>query len=228
MKKEAIQVSINTDEISKSTNVIELARKADLEIKNDEQAKTASEILSDIKKKYKELEEQRKSITKPIDDAKKQVMALYKAPMELLERAERHLKGLILKFQEEKERKAREEAERIRRLAEEEAEKQRKKLEAQIQKAQDKGKVEKVEELIEKKNEIENTPIIIPNIVPSKPADNISFKEIWKAVVVDFKELPDEYKIPNQQTLDRVAQATKGTVKIPGVVFEMQKIVVAR
>lgn len=223
-----ISVSINKDEIVKSTEVLQLARKADVIVEDEKQAQYASEILSQIKKRYKELDEQRKSITKPIDEAKRQVMELFKAPMELLERAEKHLKNLILKYQEEKERKAREEAERLRKIAEAEAEKQRKKLEAQIQKAQEKGKEDKVEELLEKVQEIESTPIIVPDITPSKPADNISFKEKWTAVVVDFKALPDEYKIPNQQALDKVAQATKGTIQIPGVKFEMQKIVVAR
>lgn len=223
----SVTVKIDKEAITKEISVLQLARQADVIVENDEQANYASDILSQIKKKYKELDDQRKSITKPLDDAKKQVMDLFRSPLDLLERAEKHLKGLIAKYQEEKEKKAREEAEKLRKLAEEQAEKERKKLEAQIQKAQEKGKIEKVEELIEKVQEIESNPIVIPEVVVQKPS-NISFKEKWTAKVIDFKSLPDEYKIPNQQALDKVAQATKGTIQIPGVVFEVEKIVVAR
>lgn len=220
-----VLVTVDKEEIAKSTDVIQLARKADVIIETDEQCNEASTILSDIKKRAKELDEQRKSITKPLDDAKKQIMDLFRHPLDLLSRAENHLKNLILNYTTEKERKAREEAERLRKLAEAEAEKERKRLEAQMKK--EKGKLEKVEELKAKVEEIVNTPIIVPTVEVEKPK-GISYREKWYAEVVDFKVLPDEYKIPNQQALDKVAQATKGTIKIPGVIFKVKQIVVSR
>ncbi len=222
-----VLVTVDKDEIAKSTDVIQLARKADVIIETDEQCNEASAILSDIKKRAKELDEQRKSITKPLDDAKKQIMDLFRHPLDLLSRAENHLKNLILNYTTEKERKAREEAERLRKLAEAEAEKERKRLEAQMKKAEEKGKLEKVEELKAKVEEVVNTPIIVPTVEVEKPK-GISYREKWYAEVVDFKVLPDEYKIPNQQALDKVAQATKGTIQIPGVIFKKEQIVVSR
>ena len=47
-----------------------------------------------------------------------------------------------------------------------------------------------------------------------------SMREVWKAVVVDVSQLPREYMIVNQSMLDRMAQATKGAVPVPGVRFE--------
>ena len=47
-----------------------------------------------------------------------------------------------------------------------------------------------------------------------------SMREVWKAVVVDVSQLPREYMIVNQSMLDKMAQATKGAVPIPGVRFE--------
>jgi len=47
-----------------------------------------------------------------------------------------------------------------------------------------------------------------------------SMREVWKAVVVDVSQLPREYIIVNQSMLDKMAQATKGAVPIPGVRFE--------
>lgn len=222
-----VLVTVDKDEIAKSTDVIQLARKADVIIETDEQCNEASAILSEIKKRSKELDDQRKSITKPLDDAKKQIMDLFRHPLDLLSRAENHLKNLILNYTTEKERKAREEAERLRKLAEAEAEKERKRLEAQMKKAEEKGKLEKVEELKAKVEEVVNTPIIVPTVEVEKPK-GISYREKWYAEVVDFKVLPDEYKIPNQQALDKVAQATKGTIQIPGVIFKKEQIVVAR
>ena len=47
-----------------------------------------------------------------------------------------------------------------------------------------------------------------------------SVREVWRAVVVDVSQLPREYMIVNQSMLDKMAQATKGAVPIPGVRFE--------
>ena len=51
-----------------------------------------------------------------------------------------------------------------------------------------------------------------------------TMRETWKAVVVDLAQLPREYMIVNQAALDKVAQATKGAVPIPGVRFEKSYI----
>ena len=47
-----------------------------------------------------------------------------------------------------------------------------------------------------------------------------AMREVWKAVVVDVAQVPREYMIVNQSMLDKIAQATKGAVPIPGVKFE--------
>lgn len=41
----------------------------------------------------------------------------------------------------------------------------------------------------------------------------------WKARVLDFKLLPDEYKLPNERLLNSLAASTKGTRQVPGVEF---------
>ena len=47
-----------------------------------------------------------------------------------------------------------------------------------------------------------------------------AMREVWKAVVEDVTKVPREYMIVNQAMLDKMAQATKGAVPIPGVRFE--------
>lgn len=47
-----------------------------------------------------------------------------------------------------------------------------------------------------------------------------AMREVWHAVVVDIEKIPREYMIVNQAALDKIAQATKGALAIPGVRME--------
>ena len=67
-----------------------------------------AEELKSIKAKAAQLEDQRKTITKPLDDAKKAVMDLFRGPLDVLTKAEGILKGKLLTYQQEEQRKVRE------------------------------------------------------------------------------------------------------------------------
>ena len=167
-----------------------------------------------------------KSITGPIDAAKKAVMDLFRKPLELLSGAETKIKGLMTDYTNEQERKAKEDQERLEKLAEKEAEKEKKKIDAKIERAEASGNLDKVEELQAQKETI--TPLEVPVVSAPPKAEGVSYRETWKAIVKDFKLLPDEYKLPNQSALDKVAQATKGKIPIPGVEFKMEKTTIIR
>lgn len=94
------------------------------EVVDDESFALGGEELQAIKRKATTLEEQRKAITKPLDDAKKAVMDLFRGPTELLAKAEGILKGKLLGYQQEQQRKAAE----ARRAAEEAAAAERKRI----------------------------------------------------------------------------------------------------
>lgn len=223
-----ISVSINTEnEMKKTSDVPALLKKAELTITTQSEYEHAGEVLQEIKSRSKELDKQRKEITNPIDAAKKAVMDLFKPPIELLEKAEAKIKNLMIGYTTEQERKAREDQIRLQRLADQEAERQKKILDDKIARAQASGKIDKVEELEQKKAEV--VPMDVPVIAPQAEAPKgISYRDKWSAEVTDFKLLPDEYKIANQQALDRVAQATKGSITIPGVKFVSEKVVASR
>lgn len=68
----------------------------------------AADELKGIKARATKLDEQRKAITGPLDQAKAAVMALFKPPLQLLEQAEGILKGKMLTYQQEEQRKANE------------------------------------------------------------------------------------------------------------------------
>ncbi len=76
------------------------------EVNDDMTYGLAAEELSGIKRKATSLEEQRKAITKPLDDAKAAVMNLFRAPIAVLGQAEGILKSKMLGYTTEQRRKA--------------------------------------------------------------------------------------------------------------------------
>lgn len=217
---------INVDD--QTLDVGRLSSKSqELVISTQPEYELASDLLKQVKSRYKELESQRKEITKPLDNAKASVMELFKKPLDILSKAEATIKRTMIGYTEEQERLAREEQIRLQREAEAEAERERKKLEARIERAKNNGKDEKAEQLEELKESIEVAPppVVAPKIETPK---GVSYKDKYTVEIIDFAKLPDEYKLPNQSALDKVAQATKGTIQIPGTKIHCEKILAAR
>ncbi|MGD9599953.1 MAG: hypothetical protein AB7P94_16945 [Steroidobacteraceae bacterium] len=106
------------------------------EVTDDATFALGGEELQAIKRKATALEEQRKAITKPLDDAKKAVMDLFRGPAELLAKAEGILKGKLLGYQQEQQRKAAEQ----RRIAEQAAQAERDKIAAEAKRLEDEGR----------------------------------------------------------------------------------------
>ena len=223
-----ISVNIDTVEDQKKTSdVPALCQKAELIISNQGDYEVASTVLSEVKNRYKELDTQRKEITKPIDTAKKAVMELFRSPLELLEKAESKIKGLMINYTNEQERKAREEQARLQRLADAEAAKQKKILDEKIARAEAAGKAEKAELLAQEKENI--APIIAPVVAPQiETPKGVSYRDNWTAEVIDINLIPREYLVVNMQALNAVAKSTKGTLTIPGVKFISTKILASR
>lgn len=97
----------------------------------------AAEELQSIKKRATALDEQRKAITGPLDQAKKQVMDLFKPPLEVLTKAEGLLKSKMLTWQQDEARKAAE----ARAEAERQAQAERERRAAEAEKLEAEGKV---------------------------------------------------------------------------------------
>src|SRR3972149_2919676 len=117
-------------------------------------ALAAGEDLKAIKTLAKQVEDKRTAITGPINDALREVNALFKPAKDWLVQAEKLLK--ILDYQSEQPRIARD----LQAKADEEARKQREKLEQQAAKAEAKGKAEKAVELREQA-ELREAPVVI-------------------------------------------------------------------
>lgn len=100
------------------------------EIVDDDSFALGGEELQAIKRRAAALEDQRKAITKPMDDAKKAVMDLFRGPTDLLAKAEGILKGKLLAYQQEQQRKAAEQRRIVEAAAAAERDKLRKEAEA--------------------------------------------------------------------------------------------------
>lgn len=202
--------------------------------------------LMELTGKYKELEEKRLKITRPMDEAKKNVMALFKPALERMEQGVGILKGAMLTYQTAEKKKAQaaqailDEAARKERTRvqseqreQEEQARQQQKLAADLNAA---GQCEDAAQAAAKGETaqimaatLESTAIVISAPVVESEArkvSGISFSGTWKAKVTDKAALL-KYLSENPAYLDWVdvklaplhgmAKAQKGAMRIPGV-----------
>jgi hypothetical protein len=198
-------------------------------IQNNDQLQTAASELASIKTKAKQLDEQRKRMTKPLDDSKKEIMDFFRAPLDFLADAEGIIKHSIAGYQQAQERAAREAQAKL----DAEARKQQEKLMVRAEKAAESGKEEKAHELAMQAASVV-APVVAANV---DKAQGISTRQNWKAEVTDKMALVQAVaagKLPismldvNMTSLNAIAKATKGEVEYPGVRFYPETVVSAR
>jgi len=166
----------------------------------NEDLKPATDDLTIIAKTRKALEAKRVDMSKPIREYLNKVQDGFKRMLEPFDDADKLTRGQIIAFSAEQSRKVAE-AHQI------EADK----LDLARREAAFNGTGEHTQEL-----ETIVAPPEAPRIIRTDMG-TVSGRTIWKAEVVDFALLPDEYKLPNEQLLRSFANSTKGTREIPGV-----------
>lgn len=112
-----------------------------IEIDSQEMFEEAGTELRAIKSRIKDLESQRTGIVAPLNDATKRINDLFRPAREVLEAAEKIIKGKMLTYQTEQERIAAE----ARRQAEEEARRERMRIEAEAAAAAQRAEQEAAE-----------------------------------------------------------------------------------
>lgn len=203
----------------------------------------AADDLKKIKAKAKELEEQRKALTQPLDAVKSGIMDLFRGATEYLDQAERTLKGAMLTYSQEQERIAAEKQ----RQAEAEAQAERDRLAAEsAQKAQEaaeaaaKGDMAAADAAQQEAAILQVQSVIAPAPVVSSGAQKlsgISMRDNWKAEVTDKLALV-KYVLENPQYIDwlevdmkplnQMAKALKTNLSVPGVKAINDRTVSAR
>jgi membrane protein involved in colicin uptake len=220
-----------------------LAIAQSIEIDSADMYRLAGDELATIKGKAKQLDEQRKSITKPLDDAKKAVMDLFLRPLEILTSAENSLKRSMLTYdqeqrrkQEEEQRKASEAAAAERRRQQEEAAQKAE----EARKAAEAGDTQKAAELQQQAEEKAAVAEMItaPVIQMEKPkAAGVNVRKTYKARVTDMKALLQaviDGKVPeavievNESVLNSQARSLKESMKYPGVEVYTEEGISAR
>lgn len=207
-----------------------LSAAQEFEIHTPEDAEDAGAILREVKGLGKELEEKRTSITKPINQALREINALFKPAKAWLADAEQHLKSKMLQFQNEQARIARE----LQAEADALARKERAKLERRAAKAEAKGKTKKAEALSQV---AETTTAPVVKSAAPKVA-GIARRETWKAEVMDMeallvhiiRERPDLLPLVkiDQSALNALARKLEGELHLPGVQAVKEASIAAR
>lgn len=219
----------NPDITTEQEEVRALVASLPREVTTLEHYELAASRLRDVKQRLADLDKLRKSMTRPMDDAKARVMALFRPIVDELTASEANLKSRMLTFQ------AREDA----RVAAEQVlvEQERASTEAAASAAVESGDYEDAMRLQEHRDSLPDpTPAYQRGADGYKPAVGTSTTTRWHAEVTDFPALvlavamgeqPIALLQVNQQALDALARATKGESTIPGVKFWGQKVLAA-
>ncbi len=222
-----------------------LALAQSYEIDSPEMAESAAQDLGEIKGRIKKLDELRKSMTKPLDEAKARIMDLFRGPTETLQKAESQLKLAIGTWTEkerariEAERRAQEEAarkaaEEQRRIAEEAAAKAR-----EAEAAGDHlAAVAAEQEAQAAAQTAEVIQHMAPAVVAAPPKlAGISTTDNWKCECTDLMALVQavaagqasiELLEFNQKEANKRAKALRAEFKVPGIRVYAEQVVSAR
>ncbi len=215
------------------------------EIDSPEMLDAAAAELSNVVARKKAITEKRLDITRPLDAAKRAVMDFFAGPLDLLEQAERALKGGMVGYErKERERIAAEQRAADQRAAAERAEAQRQAEAAEraARAAQRDGDAEAAEqaaaraEAAREQAELAMVAPTMPTIAVPKAA-GASFRGTWKGRVTDKAALiaaaaarPELQGLLAIDTtaLNGMARAVKDSGKVPGVEFYEERGVATR
>lgn len=173
-------------------------RIAELVISDQKGLEDATDILARIKQMAKIIKERKEKITKPLNDALRSARELFAPFEQRTDEAERVVKGKILTYQQEVNRKAAEE-------------------EAKIAKKVEEGKI-KFETGAKKIEQIER----VENKVEGKKGF-VQMRKIKKFEITDAGKLPRKYLVPDMVAIRE--DAVKNGIEIPGVrVYEEETL----
>ena len=146
-------------------------------------------------------------------------MDFFRAPTEKLTFIENRIKAAMVGYQDEQDRRRREEQ----RKADEAARRERERLAEQARKAQEAGRAERAAQLEQRASAV-TAPVL--SRAPPRVA-GVQTRELWKFAVDDPAKLPREYLVPDESKIRRVVEALKGDTVIPGVRVWPEKSIAA-
>lgn len=150
--------------------------------------RVATESLKELERKSRSLLDRRQALTKPLDESKKRIIALFKPAQDRLDKAIAVLRSAIAKHDAAAQ-------ERLRVATDESAK--------QIAV----GNIQAAMAIASQAAAEAEAPA----------AEGISKRTIWRFEITDEAALPREYLVPDEKRIGQVVRALKQDTKIPGV-----------
>jgi len=200
------------------------AQYASVTVADDTQYHLCGDALLDIKHRAKAIEEKRKEIVTPLNEALRRVNALFKQPVEILDRIAARIDAGMTGYKRLRERQAAEERARLAAEAAAEQERIRKEAERQAKRAEKQGDAQTAALL---RSTAEQVVVPAPVVQAEVPTiAGLASRETWEAEVFDFAALvtgvacgdvPLTVLAPVQTALNQAARMAKGQLDWPGV-----------
>lgn len=203
---ENIESNINS---IKKDQALVLRKIKNISVENDKQMTKASEFLSIIKEKIRNIEKNRIFFVKSLNDQVRKINGEFKKVLEPFQESERKIKGAIGSYVNEQNRIAEEKRQKEEEARREEAARIAEKENISRQKAAAQLRRQKEEE--ERNNPKEPEP---QKMVKTEKAKVIT-RQVLKFEIVDPSKVPDEYKIIDERLVRKAVMS--GEKKIAGV-----------
>lgn len=211
MKANLVEVTVpmpGNDDALAAGRMLQIARV--YKVTSPEMYQAAADDLRALKTRAREIEEKRKSMVQPLDQARRAIQDFFRPAQELYDQAEQLIKRAMIVYDDEQVRIRREEEAKQRRLIEEEqrrladeaakAEADRKRLEEEARKAEAAGQHDQAEQLEREaqaklaetnaaRDAAATMPTTIVTATEAPKAEGVSFTETWSAEVVDLMTL---------------------------------------
>lgn len=210
-----------TEEINKAEAVLNGAK--NLVINNDLSFNTASHMLKKIKAKKKSLDDMRKDLKKPINQAGKKIEDMFRQPLNYLLQAEQAIKKSMLNYKDALDYKATVEQQDI--------QEQLQILELAAQKAINDNDMVAFQRITNDIHDLQNKNQLAPAI------DGISYRDNWKGEGIDLRlainaisagKAPISIVKFDDVAINQLAKSTKGTISYPGIRLYNDKIIAAK
>ncbi len=176
------------------------------QVTNPEEQRNAENLLISARYALRQAEEKRKEITRPLDESKARIMALFKPYLTRLQTGIDTVNGELTRYrlellalQQEQQRRAMEEAA------------------ARAAEAQETGEITEPVDALD-----------VPNVTRTSRADlgTVTYREDWDVQIVDPLRVPRDLCEPS---LPRIrARVKSGVTSIPGVLITRKTVSVAR
>ena len=215
-------------ELDQEASAIEL-RAQGMAVSNDTDYVCAAEMLKEIKATQKKVTEYWEPLRASAKDAYDRVLSRKKDMIDPLKSAEEILKSKMTAYSDEQERKRKAQEEALRKLAEAELEK---KL-AEAAAAEASGDSEAANSAMAEAEVMDDVSVGGSIGAPDVKVKGVSKSKTWKIVGVDASRVPVEIngmviRPVDEKAILRIIKASKGTVRIPGVIYEETTTISAR